>query len=343
MRKISLFGAMALVLFSACQQNFKKGEKGLEYKIFSDNKSGPTVKMGEFMQVQLCQIYNNGKKDSVMNDTRNTSGPVIESMDTASIPPAYFKILSQLRKGDSLVLRLLTDSMFSQSPGSMPPYFQKGKYFITTAKVMNIFQTREQVDSAVKGEMALAQIKDSLKNIPILAKDTKILQDYFTKNKINALKAPLGTYVEIIKPGTGAIIDTSVVVKTNYTGRTLAGKMFDSNTDTSKGHVEPFMVNMTDDVTLGRGVIKGWTDGMKLLSKGAVAKFYIPSTLAYGSQQVSAEILPNSILIFDIEVVDVLSRQQTKDLMEEKMAKKKLKQKQYMDSVSKLNKATPSE
>jgi len=216
MRKISYLGAMAIFLFSSCQQNFKKGDKGLEYKIISEKSSGPAIKIGEFMQVQICQLYNNGKTDSILNDTRNTSGPVIESMDSASIPPAYFKILSQLKKGDSLVLRLLTDSMFSQNPASMPPYFQKGRYFTTTAKVMNIFQTRAQVDSAVKAEMALAQIKDSLKSLPIIANDIKTLQAYFAKNKINTSKGPLGTYVEIIKPGTGAMIDTSVVVKTNY-------------------------------------------------------------------------------------------------------------------------------
>ena len=116
----------------------------------------------------------------------------------------------------------------------------------------------------------------------------------------------------------------------------MDGKMFDSNTDPSKGHVEPFNVNMTADRTLGGSVIKGWTDGLTLLNKGAKAKFYIPSTLAYGPRE-SQDIPANSILIFDIEVVDVLTKEQAKVAVKEQIEKNKLRQKAYMDSVSKLS------
>ena len=67
---------------------------------------------------------------------------------------------------------------------------------------------------------------------------------------------------------------------------------------------------MTNDPMLGQGVIPGWTDGLKLLNKGAKAKFYIPSSLAYGAQGAGQDIKPNEILVFDIEVVDILNRTQ---------------------------------
>ncbi len=312
MRKISSVLVLAVILFSACKQNFKKGEMGLEYKIVSEG-TGATIKSGEFMQMQLRQSYNNGKVDSLLNDTRSTSGPIIQPFDSMSIPPAFFKILSQLKKGDSLVLRQLTDSMFAQYPDRMPPSFKKGNYFVTTVKLLNIFKTPQQADSASKAEMAITLRNDSIKNIAIMAKEDKELQAYFAKNNItNVTKAALGTYVQIIQPGSGPIIDTSVVVKTNYTGRLLNGKMFDSNTDPSKGHVEPFNVNMTTDRSLGGSVIKGWSDGLKLLNKGAKAKFYIPSTLGYGKKGAGQDVPPSSILVFDIEVMDVLSKDQAK-------------------------------
>ncbi len=312
MRKISYVLVLAVILFSACKQNFKKGEMGLEYKIISDG-NGATIKSGEFMQMQLRQSYNNGKVDSLLNDTRSTSGPIIQPFDSSSIPPAFFKILSQLKKGDSLVLRQLTDSMFAQYPDRMPPSFKKGHYFITTVKLLNIFKTPQEADSANRAEMANTLRKDSIKNIEILAKEDKEMQAYFTKNNItNVTKAPLGTYVQIIQLGSGPMIDTSVVVKANYTGTLLNGKMFDSNTDPSKGHVEPFNVNMTSDRSLGGGVIKGWSDGLKLLNKGAKAKFYIPSTLGYGTKGAGQDVPPSSILVFDIEVLNVLSKEQAK-------------------------------
>jgi FKBP-type peptidyl-prolyl cis-trans isomerase FkpA len=332
MQKFILFLGATLLLVS-CQQNFKKGDKGLEYKIISDGK-GQQLKVGNFMQMNIRQSITLGEKDSVLNDSRTTSGPVIETCDSTSMPPEYFKIISQLRKGDSLVIRLLVDSMFAKNPQSMPPFIKKGSYFTTTVKLLNIFNSRAQADSAFQAEQKLAQYRDSVESASMLIKDDKFLQDYLKKNKINAVKGEAGTYVQILQEGIGPKIDTSVIVKTNYTGRTLDGKMFDSNTDSSKGHVEPFDVNMTNDRTLGSGVIKGWTDGLKMLNKGAKAKFYIPSALAYGAKGAGEDIKPNSILIFDIEVLDILTKDQAKKTMDAKVEEYKQKQKIEMQKAA---------
>ncbi len=336
MRKISYVVLSAVLLFSACKnESFKKGKDGLEYKLISIGNASK-IKNGEFMQIHVGQYYATGKTDSLLSDTRTSNGPLIEKMDSTSIPASYYEILSQLKKDDSLVMRILTDSAFAKSPESMPPFLKKGHFLITTIKVLNVFANDAEADSARRAEMRAAQKRDSIKSIETLAKEDKTLQDYFTKNNIKAVKAPGGTYVEIITPGTGNNIDTTVVVTTNYTGKTMDGKMFDSNTDPSKGHVEPFNVNMTSDRALGTTVIKGWTDGLTLLNKGAKAKFYIPSALAYGPRE-SPEIPANSILIFDIEVLDVLTKEQAKIVVKEQLEKNKLRQKAYMDSISKLN------
>lgn len=335
MRKIYLGFAMAVLLLSACKQNFKKGEMGLEYKIIGEG-SGPTLASGDYMQLQLRQFYNNGKTDSLLNDSRNTTGAIIQPFDSASVPPAFFKILSKLKKGDSLVLRQLTDSMFAQYPGSMPPYFKKGNHFVTYIRLLNIFKTAQQADSAGRAEYALMLKKDSLQNVSLMAAQDKELKAYFAKNNItNVSKAPQGTYVQIIQAGTGPLIDTTVVVSTNYTGKLMDGTMFDSNTDPSKGHVEPFNVNMTNDKTLGSPVITGWMEGLKLLNKGAKAKFYIPSPLAYGSRGAGSNIPPNSILIFDIEVANVLSKQAAKADVATKNRIQMEKINRYRDSVTK--------
>ncbi len=334
MRRISyLF--VAVLLFSACKQAFKKGDKGLEYKVIADG-NGPKVKIGDYMQMHISQTYNNGKIDSVLSDTRTSSGPIIEHFDSTALPPEYITILGQMRKGDSLVIRMLTDTMFAQNPGTMPGFMKKGHYFCTTVKLLNIFTTQAQMDSARAKEFVIKHSRDSIETAATMKKDDKTLQELFKKLNINVSKAPLGTYVQIIDSGSGAFIDTSVVVVTNYTGKTMEGKMFDSNTDPSKGHVEPFKVNMTNDPGLGNGVIKGWTDGMTLLKKGAKAKFYIPSGLAYGNQKAGEDIAANSILIFDIEIVDVLSRAQAQKEIDEKRKKREESQKRFLDSMKKL-------
>lgn len=343
MRKISLIAVMAVLGLSACKESFKKGDKGLEYKIISSG-SGDKVKLGEFMQMEIAQIYNDGKKDSVLSDSRtNPQGPMFQPLDSSNIPPEFFKILSQLRKNDSLVIRLLTDSAFAQNPQGIPAPFKKGRYLMTTVKLVEIYKTPAAADS---GRMLAMQKLEA--RMKVLAeeqkgKDEKILADYFAKNKINAVKAPMGTYVEILQPGTGANVDTNSIAKVNYTGKTLAGKTFDSNTDPAFNHVQPYLVNLTSDPTLGQPVIQGWYDGLKMLNKGAKAKFYIPSTLAYGAMQQGPDITPNSILVFDIEVLDVLSKDQGKVALEADRKIMEEKQKRFMDSIQKTQPADPNQ
>ncbi len=329
MRKISYLMLLAVVALSACSQSFKKGDEGLEYKIIPEGK-GEKVKYGNYMQLHIGQYYATGKKDSLISDSR-TGIPAFEMLDSVRTPMPYFKILSQLRKGDSLVIRVLADSLFKKSPESMPPFIKKGHLLTTTVKMINFFATQAEADSARQAEIAIAEKMQVEKDALTIKADDKTLNDYFTKNNIKTVKAPSGTYVEIIKPGTGSNVDTNVVVKTNYTGRLINGtKAFDSNTDSTFNHVEPFLVNMTKDPSLGGGVIKGWNDGLTLLNKGAKAKFYIPSALAYGSRGMGQEIPANSILVFDIEVVDILNREQAMKSVTEQRKKMEIMQQMQM-------------
>ncbi len=299
---------LPVFLLGACSKSFKKGDGGLEYKIIEDGK-GEKIKYGNYMQLHIGQYYNTGKTDSLISDSR-TLIPAFEILDSVRTPMPYYKILSQLRKGDSLVIRVLPDTLYKKNPENKPPYMQWGHVLITTVKMLNYFETKDQADSARQAEIALAEKRQAIKDQATIKEDDKKLIDYFAKNNIKAIKAPKGTYVQILQPGTGSNIDTNVVVQTKYTGRLLnSARAFDSNTDSSFKHVEPLYVNMTKDPSLGVPLISGWNDGLTLLNKGAKAKFYIPSALAYGSRTMGPDIPANSILVFDIEVVDILNRE----------------------------------
>lgn len=296
--------AASSILLTSCNKPFKKAKGGLQYKIISEGK-GKTIANGTFFEIQFDQVYKGPGKDTILFDSRTSSNNIVP-MDSVQIPPVYYKIFSESRKGDSIITKQLTDSIMK---GNTPPFMKKGAYIISHYKIVNVFETKEAAEAAYKVQMETARVKDSIKAIGQSKADDKLITDYLAKNNIKAVKAPEGTYVEIITPGAGPNADTSVSAQVLYTGKTLKGVTFDSNMDTTGGRPsQPLLVSMNNDPSRGLTVIKGWTDGLTLLNKGAKARFYVPSTLAYGSQVKSQEIGANEILVFDINLVNLLNR-----------------------------------
>ena len=86
----------------------------------------------------------------------------------------------------------------------------------------------------------------------------------------------------------------SDIVKVNYEGKVRSGKVFDSSYE--RGEAIEFPLD---------GVIKGWTEGMKLIKTGGQITLWIPSELAYGDRQRSEDIGPNCALEFKVELLEV--------------------------------------
>jgi FKBP-type peptidyl-prolyl cis-trans isomerase FkpA len=337
MKQFIYLSAICMLALSACTGSFKKGDYGLEYKIISSG-SGKTAGYGNFIQIHIKQVYA-GTKDSVLLDTRDYMSR-IQLLDTVNTPPAYYKVLKQMKKGDSLVIRLLTDTVFKDPKNEMPPFMKKGKYLYTHVKLLNIFETREQADSANEAETVLAKPRIYKKQIEEIEKDlagkkaqieadSKMIEDYLAKNNIKAQKGKWGTYIAVSTEGTGEKISTNDIAIVNYTGRTLdSGKVFDSNIDPQFKHPQPLEVRVGE---LG-GIIFGWIDALMQLKKGSKATVYVPSSLGYGANGNGEKIKPNQNLVFDMDVTDVVSEQafaaKQKAMQEEMMRKMQESQKQ---------------
>ena len=108
-------------------------------------------------------------------------------------------------------------------------------------------------------------------------------------------KTESGLFYIINKQGSGSTASKGSRVSVHYKGSLVDGTVFDS----SYQRDEPI------EFSVGIGqVIKGWDEGIMLLSKGASARFVIPSHLAYGSQGAGEAIPPNSTLIFEVELIN---------------------------------------
>ena len=102
------------------------------------------------------------------------------------------------------------------------------------------------------------------------------------------------------KVGKGAMPKKGQNITVNYTGKLTDGKIFDSNVDPSKGHVQPFVT----PIGVGR-VIPGWDEGMLTMKVGGKRTLIVPSDLGYGARGQGADIPPNATLIFDVELLKV--------------------------------------
>ncbi|WP_415325456.1 FKBP-type peptidyl-prolyl cis-trans isomerase [Chryseobacterium sp. MMS23-Vi53] len=121
--------------------------------------------------------------------------------------------------------------------------------------------------------------------------------EFLAKNKLNKkiTTTASGLQYEVLKPGDGKAKPTaSSTANVTYTGKLMDGTVFDT-TDNRGG--QPIELNLS-------GVIKGWTEGIQLMTKGAKYRFYIPSDLAYGDNGAGGVIPPGATLIFDVELVD---------------------------------------
>lgn len=313
MKQFFYLAATCMLALAACTGSFKKGD-GLEYKIIKSG-SGKTAGYGSYIQMHIKQVYS-GTKDTVLSDSRDYLSR-IQVLDSVNTPLAYFKVLKQLRKGDSLVIRLLTDTIFKDPRNPMPEFMKKGKFIYVHVKLLNIFDTREQADSANKAESIQAkprifkkQTEEIEKNIQAnktqLDADAKIIEAYLAKNNIKAEKTKWGTYIAVTTEGTGEIISSNDVAIVNYTGRTLdSAKVFDSNTDPKFKQGDMPLQPMPVIVSELGSIIVGWTDALLHLKKGSKATVYVPSTLGYGANGRGDKIKPNENMIFDMEIVDV--------------------------------------
>lgn len=114
------------------------------------------------------------------------------------------------------------------------------------------------------------------------------------KTKPGIIETESGLQYEVLTLGEGAKPNATSTVTCHYHGTTIDGKVFDSSV--KRGTPASFPLNR---------VIIGWTEGLQLMPTGSKFRFFLPSHLAYGDQQVGSDIAPNSALIFEVELLSI--------------------------------------
>jgi FKBP-type peptidyl-prolyl cis-trans isomerase FkpA len=251
-----------------------KTASGLYYTISAPG-TGETIKTGTTASVNYTGMFLDGRKfDSNTDSAFHHVQPFTLEVGKGRVIKGWDEGLQLLRKGAKATFYIPSPLAY----GSMErPQIPANSILVFDVEITDVQDPSKQNET-----------------------DDKLIREYLTKNKINATKTASGLYYVITQKGLGPTAKPGKKVTMNYTGKTLDGKIFDSNVDPSKGHVQPFTF------ALGQGqVIKGWDEGVQLLNMGAKATFFIPSALAYGSQGAGGAIAPNTVLMFDVELVSI--------------------------------------
>ena len=115
------------------------------------------------------------------------------------------------------------------------------------------------------------------------------------KEKAGVTTLPSGLQYEVLKKGEGKTPQSNDQVRVHYTGTLIDGTVFDSSVQRG----EPAEFGVTQ-------VIPGWVEALQLMPIGSKWKLAIPSELAYGASGAGQTIEPNSTLIFEVELLDII-------------------------------------
>ncbi|MGO4291499.1 FKBP-type peptidyl-prolyl cis-trans isomerase [Chitinophaga sp. RAB17] len=260
-------------LIASCGTGVKKTPSGIEY-IVHKSGSGAQLKLGDTALLNVTQRIN----DSLLGESRKMVGAAVPVV--LQKPANKFDLMegiALLHAGDSATFIIPWDSLPAQE---RPPFGKKGDKLKITFAVEGIYSAAAQRE-----------------------KDEKLISEYLDKNKIKATKNAAGVYVAVNQEGTGATPNPGDTVYVHYTGKLTTGKVFDSSQDST---MRPGMPLEPIKFPIGRGfVIRGWDAGLSGLKKGSKATLVIPSGLAYGLQGSPPVIPGNSILVFDVQLVDI--------------------------------------
>jgi FKBP-type peptidyl-prolyl cis-trans isomerase len=261
---------------------------------------GKEVTPGGFMALHLSLSTEN---DSVLFDSREMGQPFIEPK-LAEGEPYNSKVNELLqhftRQGE---IRTFTLTAFEAYEGNMPPELDSAQMLTMVGECLDVFANEGEVQAWQQDQMD--QMQQAQYNT-----DYSLIDEYLAENSIEAQVAENGLRYVVKSEGNGNKPEKGDLIRVHYAGYLLDGTLFDTsiasvaeeNNRVQEGReYEPLEFNV------GAGmVIRGWDEGLLLFEEGSSGTIYIPSPMAYGARGAGGVIPPNAVLVFDVELVEIV-------------------------------------
>lgn len=182
--------------------------------------------------------------------------------------------------------------------GMNPKAVAMALQYVFDSDSANDNMTNEQAVQFIQKFFQDREMKKAMKNDEA---GKKFLEENAQKEGV--ITDSTGLQYKVVTEGTGAMPKETDIVKVHYTGTLIDGTEFDSSRD---GEPAQFKLN---------GVIRGWTIGLQKMKVGSKYMLYIPANLGYGMRQMGDKIEPNSVLIFEVELLEIVKEDLSKKPM----------------------------
>lgn len=310
-----LFAIVAILMlaFSACNQG-NSSNASVTIKTEADSVSSALgYSIGENMSKQFGELKSEVIANGLIDAFNGVKNPLFETPQTADMAirtylrnknesaldstiieePKAEKNAKIENEADSIAFALgfsIGENMKKQFANLNPRITANGLMDAFNGKEMPLYENLQEADLAIRTYMRKESELAAQKNL-------KAGEEFLAKNakRSKVLVTESGLQYEVLVEGDGEKPTAASTVEVHYHGTTIDGVVFDSSVD--RGETIQFPLN---------GVIAGWTEGLQLMTVGSKYKFYIPSDLAYGPRGAGGAIGPNSALIFEVELFDIV-------------------------------------
>jgi FKBP-type peptidyl-prolyl cis-trans isomerase len=289
-----IFIILAIFVSSCTQNEFQIADTGYQYK-FIRRGDGPEFKNNHYLMMNMDYYY---EDDSLLFAYTDKNVPVsMQYIDTLwDLSGQIYRGLKRMKVGDSAIFIVNCANLYEVSFHTDIPYGLNPNSDITFyVGVSGMLSPEEfrlwQANLIVDRQEAIKRKREQQ-----FFEDISLIDLYMESSGIIPMELESGIRFFKIREGNGIKPEKGDRVVIHYTGYLLDGSKFHSSYDNQ----EPF------EYTFGVGnVIQGWDKGVAQMSVGSKYTFYLPSTLAYGEQGMGEMVGPNTVVVFDIELLDI--------------------------------------
>ncbi|MFY0594096.1 FKBP-type peptidyl-prolyl cis-trans isomerase [Roseivirga sp.] len=285
---VGLSFLLFLVIILGCegQPEFTQLASGLSFR-YVDQQEGNKPRVGDIMKVQMSHFLG----DSLIFETKE-GGIFINPITGA--PPNLSEALKMCGTGDSVQIQMSLGKYGRMIQMPMSPKMD-------TSQIVTWNMRVDEVDNE---STILARMRSEQ-----LEKDEELIQEYIVNNNLETTRTDEGLHYVTLQEGNGQFPKLGDKVSVNYTLTRLDGTVLDTSREDvarANNQYSDRRTYVPYEFEIGtQGIIEGWNLGVPKFSKGGRGKLIVPSVFGYGVQGKGAEVPPNTVLVFDIELVDI--------------------------------------